>query len=245
MKHSVITSNLALAGRLEPTSLSLASGQVTCLVGPNGSGKTSLLHALAGIGRPLGDILVEGVDPRRLPPSQRARLLSYLPAGRDLAWPLTGHDLVALGLAEPNHDLVDRILERMELGAIADRRVDRLSTGERSRLLIARALVSEPRLLLLDEPIANLDPLWQLQLMDELRSLSRADDRTIVVAIHDLDMARIYADRLLIMKDGRIAADGEAADLLASNHIPHIFGIKATASGWRPLKLQADPQSSR
>ena len=141
-------------------------GPLTCLVGPNGSGKTSLLHALAGIGAPVRRGADRRPRPEALAPAERRqRLLSYLPASRDIAWPLSaqGSD-PARRPDEAEADSRDGSARARR--RLADRRVDRLSTGERSRVLIARALAPRPRLLLLDEPVANLDPLWQLRLME-------------------------------------------------------------------------------
>jgi iron complex transport system ATP-binding protein len=237
--------DLALAGRLAPVSLSLAAGEVTCLIGPNGSGKTSLLHAFAGIGRPEGRVIVAGRDPAGLPPSQRARLLSYLPATRDAIWPLPVRDLVALGLgAAGEPSLVEAALKLMDLGDLADRRLDRLSTGERSRALIARALAPLPRLLLLDEPTANLDPAWQLLLMEELRHIARGEECAILVALHDLDLAARFGDRLLIMNRGSLVADGVPAPLLAGDQMALVFGIERTEPGWSPVRPLEDRRSS-
>jgi iron complex transport system ATP-binding protein len=231
----VAAQGLSLPGRLRETSLELAGGTLTCLIGPNGSGKTSLLHALAGIGRPGGSVRIGGIDPATAGPAQRQRLLAYLPASRDVHWPLAAADLIALGLAAPDAAAVDRVAEALDLDEFRGRRVDRLSTGERSRVLIARALVAEPKLLLLDEPVSNLDPRWQLRLMDHLRSLAHQRGQALLVAMHDLELARIYADRLIIMHEGRIAADGDARALLEGPHIPQVFGIERAGEGWRPL----------
>jgi iron complex transport system ATP-binding protein len=231
----VVAEDLALAGRLERTSLDLRGGELTCLIGPNGSGKTSLLHALARIGSPSGTVQIDGVNPAHEPPARRGALLSYLAASRDIGWPLIARDLVALGLPDGvPQSRIEETLALFELQALAGRRVDRLSTGERSRLLIARVLAANARLLLLDEPTANLDPLWQLRLMDHLRALVRSKERAALVAMHDLDLARRYADRLLIMESGRIEADGKPADLLTGGHIERVFGIVANEGGWRP-----------
>ena len=227
----LVASAISLRGRLAETSLELAAGELTCLIGPNGSGKTSLIQALAGIGRPDGAVRIDGIDPRSLGPEQRARLFSYLPASRDIGWPLRAADLIALGGAEPPAEL----LAELDLTAMAARRVDRMSTGERSRVLIARALVAEPRLLLLDEPVANLDPLWQLRLMDMLAALAHRQGRGILIAMHDLELARTYADRLIVMQGGHIAADGDPRALLDGPHIPAIFGIERRDGAWRPL----------
>ena len=241
----VTGSGLTFPGRLEPTNLALRPGELTCLIGPNGSGKTSLLHAFAGIGRPRGDVRIGEIDPRMVPPAQRSAMLSYLPASRELLWPLAARDLVALGLhGEQTQQMVQSALALMELEPVAGRRVDRLSTGERARVLIARALAARPSLLLLDEPTANLDPLWQLRLMSHLEALARQERRTILVALHDLDAAGRHADRLLVMERGRIAADGDPAALLRSSHMPEIFGIAWSEDGWRPVSPSEGRRSS-
>ena len=220
---------LAIGGRLQATDLAVASPMLVCLVGPNGSGKTSLLHALAGIGKSEGDIRIEGAPVARRPAARR-RQIAFLPASRDVAWPLSGRDLVALGGGTAAQ--VARSLAMMGAEALAQRRVDLLSTGERSRLLIARALAPQPKLLLLDEPAANLDPAWQLRLMALLKRLPPAG-QTVIAAMHDLDLAGTYADRLLIMSEGRIAADGLPGALMNGPEIPAIFGIERAGGGWR------------
>lgn len=244
MNVLVTSKDLSLPGRLSETSLDLRGGELTCLIGPNGSGKTSLLHALAGIGSPSGEVRIGGVSPRGLAPEPLRHLLSYLPASRDLGWPLRARDVITLGGATV--DEIQSAIERLELQSFGDRRMDQLSTGERSRVLIARALATQPRLLLLDEPISNLDPLWQLRLMDMLRAESRLYGQAALVAVHDLEAARAFADRLIIMADGRIAADGNPADLLSGPHMADIFGIeRSDDGGWRPVAVRrAGPRSS-
>jgi len=225
-------SGLALHGRLFDVSLRIAAGELVCLVGPNGSGKTSLLHALAGVGRPSGIVDLDGVDPRALGPSQRPHHLTYLPATRDVPWPLLARDLIALGGG-------DAAFPALELEGLLDRRMDKLSTGERSRVLIARALAPRPKLLLLDEPTANLDPLWQIRLMELLRK-ELDSNRAALVAIHDLDAALRYADRIIVMSQGRIAAEG-----LDGPHVAEIFGIERANGHWHPVNPLAGPRSLR
>jgi iron complex transport system ATP-binding protein len=178
-------------------------------------------------------VSVGGKDPRRLGPALRPSFLTYLPAARDLAWPLLARDLIALGGGEAD-------FPALELASLLDRRVDTLSTGERSRVLIARALAPRPKLLLLDEPSANLDPLWQLRLMDLVRAEIARGGRAALVAIHDLDAAALYADRILVMEQGRIAAEG-----LDGPHVAEIFGVERRDGRWREVRPPADPRSSR
>jgi iron complex transport system ATP-binding protein len=220
---------LALRGRLQPTDLEVEVPSLVCLIGPNGSGKTSLLHALARIGAPAGTVRIAGEDPDALGPDARKRLLAYLPASRDIAWPLKARDVIALGL--PAGATPDAAIEGLDVAPFAERRVDLLSTGERSRVLLARAVAAAPRLLLLDEPTANLDPQWQLRLMLLLRDLA-GRGIAVVAALHDLDLAGRFADRLVMMDGGRIAADGSTADVLHSTQLRQVFAVTRGAEGW-------------
>ena len=233
---------LSIPRRLFDVSLSLPAGQLACLVGPNGSGKTSLLHAVAGIGSATGEVTIDGEVPGRVGPAQRNRYLTYLPASKDLPWPIKARDLVALGGG--TSDEVDWALDRLELGSVAERPVDSLSTGERSRMLIARALTPRPKLLLLDEPSANLDPLWQIRLMEMLNEELAATGQSALVAMHDLDAAARYGDRMIVMAGGRIAADGAPAETLSGPHIPRVFGIERVDGRWRrAIRPAEDPRS--
>ena len=249
MSALVVGEALGFPNRLAPTRVALDAGELVCLIGPNGSGKTSLLHALAGIGKPQGMVRIDGIDPWQVPPPRRTALLSYLPASRDVAWPLAARDLAMLGLPLPATGA--RLAEwvaLLKLEHLLARRVDQLSTGERSRLLIARALAADSRLLLLDEPTANLDPLWQLLLMDSLKRRAETSGCALLLAVHDLEIARRYADRLLVMNKGRIEAQGPPAEIIAGPVIPRIFGIEPGEAGWQLAKSDsttADPQPSR
>ena len=233
----LVASGLSLPHRLFDAEVTLAGGEIACLVGPNGSGKTSLLHALAGIGSSAGMVVLAGEDPRRLGPARRPGFLTFLPASRDVSWPLAGRDLIALGGGGDPHPA-------LALEDVLDRRVDTLSTGERSRVMIARALAPRPKVLLLDEPTANLDPLWQIRLMELIRGEVEDKQRAALIAIHDLDAAARFADRIVLMDRGRIVAQGAPPAILDGPHIAAVFGIERVSGEWRPVRPPADPRPS-
>ena len=232
---------LTLEGRLGPTDLRIGAGELVALIGPNGGGKTSLLRALADVERSGGEVHVDGEDVHAASPARRTHLATFLPASRELVWAISARDVIALGLPNPNPKRVDELIELLELGALAERPVDCLSTGERARVLFARALAPRPRLLLLDEPLSNLDPYWVLRLLEILRQ-EAVGGRVALVALHDIDRVTAF-DRALLMAAGRLQADLPPAEMLRSEALSEAFRIDRKASGWA-VRRTADPQSS-
>jgi iron complex transport system ATP-binding protein len=202
------------------------------IVGPNGAGKTSLLHVLAGIEGSSDAIRIDGEALAALPPSRRMAKLAYLGASRDVKWPLKARDFIALGLAgSPEGDRIENVLNSLETDGFANRRLDRLSTGERSRIMIARVLAPGAGVVLLDEPCANLDPRWQLAILDRL-SAEAETGAAIVLSIHDLDLARQYADRVIVVDRGAIVADGPASEALSDARVEAVFGVRRAETRW-------------
>ena len=226
---------LALAGRLQPTDLQCAPGEMIAVIGPNGAGKTSLLRSIASIETEVGEVRINGEEVSAASPARRMRLLSFLPATRSLIWPIAARDVIALGLPSPDPGRIETLIALLELEAIAHRPVTHLSTGERSRVLFARALVARPRLLLLDEPLSNLDPYWVIRTLEILRDETGSNGSTALVSVHDLNQVGSF-DRVLLMDGSAIAADGGPAKMFGSASLEQAFRIARAGSSWKIKK---------
>ncbi|HWB45661.1 MAG TPA: ABC transporter ATP-binding protein [Hyphomicrobiaceae bacterium] len=212
-------------------------GEVTAVIGPNGAGKTTLLRALAGLVAPSGGVvLLDGVEVGSWEPRARARALAYLPQERTVHWALSARAVVALGrlpyqpagAGESPADAaaITGALATMRAADLADRPVLAMSGGELARVLVARALAQEPRVLLADEPVAGLDPLHQLTLFQHLVAIA-AEGRTVVVALHDLSLAARFCHRILLMHQGRSVATGTPQEVLQPDRLASVYGIDA------------------
>ncbi len=216
--------------------LALEPGRFTVLVGPNGAGKSTLVGALAGLLPAAGRIRVGEADLGGLSPAARARRIAYLPQQGDFVWPMPVADIVALGrlphgdpFARPSaadRDAVAEAMRRTETETLGDRPVTELSGGEKARVALARVLATRAEILLLDEPAVSLDPAHQLDLVGLLRAEARAGALVLAV-LHDLTLAARFADRILVMRAGRIVADGPPAAALAPAILADVFGIEA------------------
>jgi iron complex transport system ATP-binding protein len=220
---------------LHDVSLSLHRRHLVALVGPNGAGKTTLLRALAGLQSSTGAIHVAGDALASLSLRERAKRFGYLPQGHVVHWPLDVKDVVALGryphgatdparLTSSDRAAVERAMQATDIVAFADRRVTELSGGERSRVALARVLAVEAPIVLADEPTASLDPRYQIDVMKNLRDV--ADSGVLVIVVtHDLGLAARFADTVLVMSDGRLAAQGAPRQALSDDIVANVFRI--------------------
>jgi len=221
---------------LRDVSLSLASGQVVALLGPNGSGKSTLIKVLLGHLRGQGHIAWEGRDIGSWSHRQLARHVAYLPQSPAFDQEAKIGDVLRLGRApywlafglESQRDLeiVARVSRLLDLGDLLDRRMDEISGGQRQRVFLGRCLAQEPRALLLDEPNTFLDLRHQVELCRLLRDLAGRDGMGILMASHDLNMAATFADHLVILKDGAVAAQGPPGSVLHREILSDVFGLK-------------------
>jgi len=222
-------------------------GELIALVGPNGAGKSSLLRLCAGLLEPgIGQAALDGTALSSLPAQQRARRIAYLPPDGVSAWPMPVRRIVALGrvphlkplrrLSAEDEVAVDLALAKAGIAGLAGRPFDQLSSGERARALLARALATQADLILLDEPTAALDPRHQLGVMEILRAEAERG-ALVIVAAHALDLVARYADRVLLMQGGRILADAPPAESLSQARIAEVFDVVAPG-GITPTPLR-------
>ncbi len=226
-------------------SLDLESGELIAIVGPNGSGKTTLLRGLSRLLSPVaGHVLLDGEDIRAISSRDVARRLAVLPQEHPEGVDITVHELVWRGRAPhqgilqrataTDHEAVAWALEAADVSHLAARPLGSLSGGERQRAWIALALAQQPRVLLLDEPTSFLDVQHQVEVMALLSRLN-AEGMTIIAVVHDLALAGRFMQRVIGMRDGRIAFDGPAGEVLRPEPLEEVFGV--------PMVVLEDPES--
>ena len=222
---------------LDGVNLEADRGQLVGLIGPNGAGKTTLLRTISGILRyRKGSVHLEGLDLISLSPKDVAATLALVPQIAPYTYGFTSIELVLMGryphlgrfqIEGREDDRIARDAMRLtETEQFADRTLDTLSGGERQRVFVARALAQQPRILLMDEPTANLDVLHQLKVLDLVRQLVD-DGLTAIAAIHDLNMAARYCDKLVLLSDGQVLAEGSPSKVLTPETIESAFGVKS------------------
>lgn len=221
---------------LEEVSFALEAAQIVAMIGPNGSGKTTLLKMLNATLFPnSGQVLIEGLDTRHWPRQAIARTVAIVPQESPAIFPFFAEEIVLMGrfpylrsLAfedKKDYRIVQDVMARTDSLSFAHRRFNELSAGERQRVLIARALAQEPKILLLDESTVFLDLKHQAQFLSLLRELSRKQHLTVVFVTHDLNLAAQNADQLLLLYNGKKYAIGTPADILTAQNIKEVYDV--------------------
>lgn len=255
---SVETLSVRLGTRpaLSEVSLALKGGDFIGLIGPNGAGKSTLIKSILGLLPSTGAVSIDGRLLAKLDAPERARLMSYVPQERDVAWPLSVAKVVALGrtpylqpmggLTERDRAVIEGAMAEADVLTLRDRPLSELSGGERARVLIARALAQDTPILLADEPTAGLDPSHQISLMKVLAGLAQRG-RIVVASLHELSLAARWCTRLVLLDGGRVAADDTPRHVLTEANIGAVYGISAflqqSASGLIVQPLDTIPEA--
>ena len=216
--------------------LHVAPGGLVCLLGPNGAGKSTLLRTITGTLRPaIGTVLVDAGPLAEYDRSALARRMAVVPGEATVAFPIRVEELVALGRIPYEHPLLgaraaDRAattqaIERVGIGHLVGRDVRELSLGERQLAVLAMTIAQGARLLLLDEPTVHLDLRHQVDVMELLRDLAHLDGVTVIAVLHDMVLASHFFDRLVLINEGRLVADGTPDQVLTADTIRQVFGV--------------------
>lgn len=221
---------------LEDIDLKCGPGEILALVGPNGAGKTTLLRNISGVLRPhRGAVYLDGQDLSKLKRRQIALNVAAVEQEIEIGFDFTVREIVDLGRiphrkflrsAGRHREVVERAMHAMEISALAEKSMWALSSGERQRVWLAMALAQEPSVLLLDEPTAHLDIGFQIEILERIRSLAR-ENLTVLMSIHDLNLAANYAGRIAVMKNGRLKAVGPPKSVLTEGLIAEVFQVRA------------------
>ena len=212
-------------GVLDHVSLQIDRGERVAVIGANGAGKTTLLKMIGGLLHPrAGSVRIDGIDSADVPTPQMAKLVATVPQELVIPFSFTVREMVELGRTAhvglfggfdaADRGAVDRAMRVTDVTSLAGRIVNELSGGERQRVLVAMALAQQPRILLLDEPTQRLDLTRQADMLDLVRDVSAERGLTVLAAIHDLNLASLYFDRLVVLSGGAIAADGPPREVI-------------------------------
>ena len=241
LEAQAVSVRLGKSPVLNEVTLSIPRGSVTAIIGPNGSGKSTLLRALARLLRPeTGSVLLDGAAIAKMPPGHVARQIATLPQSPGAVPGMTVRELVEQGRyphigplrvrSDRDHAAVERALELTSSSRFRHRLLDSLSGGERQRVWIALALAQQPRILLLDEPTTFLDINHQIQVLNLIQKLNREHGLTVVMALHDLNHASQYAERLVVLHGGRVVEEGPPAAVIREDVLASVFNVQAHVS---------------
>jgi iron complex transport system ATP-binding protein len=221
---------------LDEVTLKVAEAEIVSLVGPNGSGKTTLLKCIDRMLKPKrGSILIDSKDVGKLGSREIAKLLGYVPQSAANVFPCTVFDAVLIGrrphlswrVGEKERKVVAQILRLMGLEEMTMRMFDELSSGERQKILLARALAQEPEVLLLDEPTSNLDLRCQLEVLGLITDVVEEKGIAAIMVMHDLNLASRFSHQVIALREGKIYAAGEPGLVLTPQNIKAVYGVEA------------------
>lgn len=227
---------------LADVSLAVGRGDFVCLLGPNGAGKSTLLRVASGFLTPdAGQVQWEGRSLRHLPRLEMARHVAFVPQKTVIDFPFSVREVTMMGRAPRQNllgaasardrEVVEAVLDWLDLRALADRPVTELSGGEAQRAVLAAAVAQETELLVLDEPTSHLDPRHALRLLETLRRLNRERGVGILLSMHDVNLAALFAQRLVLLCGGRLLFDGPPAEALTVDRLAEAFDVQVAVQG--------------
>lgn len=237
---------------IEDVFLEVERGEVVSLVGPNGAGKSTLIKCIDRILRPQrGTVLVDGKAASLMGSKDFSRMMGYVPQSTKEIFPYTVFDIVLMGrrphigwrVTGGDVKVVAKTLKFMGIEQFASRYFDELSGGEKQKIAMARAIVQEPEILLLDEPTSNLDIKHQLEVMRTVRLLVEKGRISAIMAMHDLNLASRFSDKIVMLKDGRVFEMGRPESVLIPENIEKVYGVRAEVikdSTGRPYVMPID-----
>lgn len=241
MKKIIEIENINLGYRQKPViealDLSFETGEFCALLGPNGAGKSTLLKALIGYLKPTkGSIIIHGKHLRNWQPNELAKVVSLIPQDFQLQFDYTVQEIVLMGrfpylgfwqkYTAEDKNIVNRILEQLDLLEMKSELYSQLSGGERRRVSIARALAQQTEILLLDEAFANLDINHQLEIMQLLSGINREQGKLIILVSHNINLSAEYCRRIILMKKGKVMADGDPAQIITQQNLQKVYQAK-------------------
>ena len=222
----------------EGLSFHAGRGEIVTLIGPNGAGKSTILKTISGGLAPMGgELVLDGVPMERIPRKERARKLAVVFTEKLQGELMTCRDVTAAGrypytgrlglLSEKDQRAVDQALELVHGTDLGDRPFDRISDGQRQRIMLARALCQEPEMILLDEPTSHLDVKYKLEFLSLLREMARKKELSVLMSLHELDLAERISDRVVCIKDGRMDRCGTPEQVFTPGYVEELFGMTA------------------
>ena len=242
MSLALYTKNLAVgyAGKpvLEDVNISLNKGEIMALIGPNGAGKSTLLRTLARQLNILnGNIYLDDKDINEYKRDDFARKVAVVFTDRVKGELMTCKDVVESGrypytgfmgkLSDKDKQIVARVMEDVRILDIGDKDYNAISDGQRQRVMLARALCQEPEIIILDEPTSYLDVKYKLEFLMILEEMKKKSDLTVIMSVHELDLARRFADKVVCIKDGKVDREGSSSEVIEEDYINELFGISS------------------
>ncbi|REJ20366.1 MAG: iron ABC transporter ATP-binding protein [Caldibacillus debilis] len=227
------------ADHLKSVDLAIAPGKITSIIGPNGCGKSTLLEVMSGLHAPQkGRVILDGKLIRQYKPKELAKRLAVVHQKNEIPFDINVENLVGYGRmpyqrffqhhpSEEDEKVIDWALSITNLQSKRKAKIEELSGGERQRVWIAMALAQKTPMLFLDEPTTYLDVYYQFEILELIKKLNREHKMTIVMVLHDMNQAIRYSDRIIVMKDGAIVAEGSPEEVITESMIEDIYGVKA------------------